>query len=133
MPLIAARRALSADQALDLVPSRAPHVKWSAEPEEIRLIVRRSPGGVARFLGMFFTLPPTRAIQLDRPGSDVWRWCDGRTPVRAIADRMAEASGWPVARAREAVLRYLGTLSARRLVGFAEPPVAATGTGGFAR
>ena len=80
------------------------------------------PGPLARVLSRFFTLPPERTLVLDRDGSDVWRWADGRTRVREIASRLAAAHGWPEERARDAVVRFLGMLSERRLVGFQVPP-----------
>lgn len=122
MTLFRRRERLSLESVLDLTPGRAPHVSWDAAGDEIRLRVRRTDGPLARVLSRFFTLPPERTLVLDRDGSDVWRWADGRTRVREIASRLAAAHGWPEERARDAVVRFLGMLSERRLVGFQVPP-----------
>lgn len=122
MRLFRRRERLSLESVLDLTPGRAPHVTWDAAGDEIRLHVRRKDGPLARVLSRFFTLPIERTLVLDRDGSDVWRWADGRTRVREIADRLAQAHGWPETQARDAVVRFLGMLSERRLVGFGGEP-----------
>lgn len=112
---------LSLEALLELTPGRAPHVTWEAQGDEIRLTVRRADGPLVRLLARFFTLPAERTLVLDRDGAQVWRLADGRTRVRDIARGLAEAHGWPETQARDAVVRFLGQLSERRLVGFGSP------------
>ncbi len=118
MPLFRSRERLSLDALLDLAPGRAPHAEWDVAGEEIRIRIRRADGRLVRLLSRFFTIPKERTLILDRDGADVWRWADGRTTVREMAGRLADAHGWPVDRARDAVIRFLGLLSDRRLIGF---------------
>jgi hypothetical protein len=115
------RRKLSLAEVLDLAPVRAPHAEWREEGGEVEIAVRRHPGGLARVLSWFFTLPARKTFRLDRHGAEVWRRCDGATRVRDIAASLADLSGWPRAQAEESVVRFLAILSQRRLVGFAEP------------
>jgi len=122
MKLFRKQERLSLESLLDLTPGRAPNVTWEVQGDEIRIKVRRTDGRLIRLLSRFFTLPAERTLVLDRDGADVWRWADGHTRVRDIAGRLALAHGWPEDRARDAVIRFLGLLSERRLVGFSDPP-----------
>jgi len=112
------RRRIKPEEALDLVPTRAPHVEWTETGEDIVLSVRRRDGRAVRALSWFFTLPDRKTFQLDRIGAAAWRLCDGATPVREIARHLAADFGWPEEQARASVLQFLSYLSERRLIGF---------------
>jgi hypothetical protein len=122
MGLFRTRERVPLETLLDLAPGRAPGAEWEDADGEVRIRVRRADGPAVRLLAKFFTLPAERTVVLDRDGADVWRWADGSTRVRDMARRMADAHGWPEDRAREAVIRFLGMLSERRLIGFAGTP-----------
>lgn len=115
---VPSRRRLIQEEALDLVPQRAPHAEVTEAGEELVISVRRREGGLVKILGWFFTLPARKTFQLDRIGAMVWRLCDGSNTVRAISDRVGAEFGWPAEQSRKATLQFLAYLSERRLVGF---------------
>ena len=112
------RQRIGTDEARRLVPLRAPHAVVREEGDDLVLTIHRTPGRITRIAAWFFTLPPTRSFRLDPFGARVWHLTDGARTVGAIAATLAGEHGWATARAEEAVLIFLGTLSERHLIRF---------------
>jgi len=126
------RERISADIALEMYPKRAPGVEWRREGEGIRLTVRRAPTALARTLAVFFVIPEKKELSLERFGALVWEMSDGTVPVRRIADRLVEETGWPADEARKSVLIYLSMLSSKMLVSVEKEPAVSPLPGGGA-
>jgi hypothetical protein len=96
----------------------------------MRLIVRRAPTTIARFLAMFFVIPEKKELMLERFGAMVWEMSDGTVTARQIAERLAEEAGWPKEEACKSVLIYLSMLSSKMLMSVERNPAASPPAGG---
>lgn len=107
---------LTRDEALDATPVRLPTVREEplGDGDGLRVTVRLAPARWRRFLGSGGEV--TRSYELDAFGRDVYRWCDGRTPVRALVSRFAERHHLGRAEAEMSVTQFLNTLMSRGLV-----------------
>ncbi|MFB7785200.1 PqqD family peptide modification chaperone [Streptomyces vinaceus] len=79
---------------------------------------------VALYGEVTYLLRDMKALRLDTVGEEIWRRCDGATPVAGIAADIALAYGQPVAEVAEDVGHFLGRLDeAGFLAGGAEQHV----------
>ncbi len=76
-------------------------------------VPRRRPGWLVPPLSWVVRPPGTRRIALDRLGTQVWSFCDGRRTVENVIDAMADAQRLTFHEARVAVTGYLRMLGER--------------------
>jgi hypothetical protein len=119
-------------RSLALKPLRNPDVTWTPEdPEDpkpitIEVPLQRRP--VPKPILWFATKlarrrpPDSRKLELDLVGSFVWRAADGDTSVRKLIWLLAAEYKLNRRDAESALLDFLGKLSARNLIGFANIP-----------
>ena len=136
-PFFSSRRREPVDRrrSLALKPIRNPSVNWKPQdqpdaPVTIEIPLQRRP--VPKPLVWIATKlarqePPTvRRLELDPVGSYVWRVTDGRLTVRELIWKLAEEYKLNRRDAEVALLEFMGKLSSRNLMGFAnisaEPP-----------
>ncbi|MHC4915714.1 MAG: PqqD family peptide modification chaperone [Planctomycetota bacterium] len=132
-PFFTSRRKEPVDRrrSLALKPLRNPHVPWKpqddpAAPVTIEIPLQRR--AVPKPLVWIATKlarqepPSVRRLQLDPVGSFVWRIADGTLTVRELIWKLAAAYKLNRRDAEVALLEFLGKLSARNLLGFANIP-----------
>ncbi len=72
-------------EVLRALPVRNGHIDWSEDEEGlVTLSIPQRQDRWARFLNRIASAPPSRQVALDEIGSDVWRLCDGVTPVDGV-------------------------------------------------
>jgi hypothetical protein len=84
------RRAADWRQVLGAVPVRNRLLEWTEEPEGVVLQVPLRREGIFRWVNRIVPAPEHRKVALDEIGSDVWRMCDGETPVEGIIRALAK-------------------------------------------
>jgi len=121
-------------RSLALKPLRNPMLSWKhgdqpeSEPVVIEIPLQRKP--VPKPLVWFASklarrMPPaTRRLELDPVGSFVWRAADGNTTVRELIWKLAAEYQLNRREAEVALIEFLGKLSQRNLIGFANIPEA---------
>jgi hypothetical protein len=117
-------------RSLALKPVRNPKVSWSpaasAEDVTIEIPLRRRP--VPKPLIWLATKlarrqpPDNRRLQLDAIGSYVWRCADGKHTVRELIWLLAAEYKLNRRDAEAALIDFLGKLSTRNILGFANIP-----------
>jgi Coenzyme PQQ synthesis protein D (PqqD) len=119
-------------RSLALKPLRNPKVDWSPDtsndsgPITINIPLQRRP--VPKSVLWFATKlarrkpPDTRKLLLDPVGSFVWRNADGSRTVRKLIWDLAAEYKLNRRDAEIALIEFLGKLSSRNLIGFANIP-----------
>jgi hypothetical protein len=104
----------------ELVPIA--HHRWDEEPDgRVTVLVPRFTGRLTgRWLLPLFAKREVR-LRLDELGSFVWRQCDGRTTVGAIAARLHAREGGERAEAGTRVITFLRELARSDSVSFLAP------------
>lgn len=113
---------LTRRQALDAVPVPAPVLRRERIGDDgCRITVElHTPRWQRMILRAADTLH--RTFELDAYGREVLDLCDGQRTVRRIVDRFAEAHDLDRHQASLAVMTFLKTLIARRILAVAIPP-----------
>ena len=92
-------------------------------PGELSIAVRtQRPRWMVPPLSWVVPLRPTRAVRLDRLGSQVWALCDGERTVEAVVDAFAARYNLSFHEARVAVTGYLKQLVQRGALAIEMPP-----------
>jgi hypothetical protein len=122
------RRAADWRQVLGAVPVRNRLLEWTEEPEGVVLRVPLRREGFFRWINRIMPAPEHRKVVLDEIGSDVWRMCDGETPVEGIIRALAKKYQLNRREVELSLSLYLKQLARRGYLGLvaAEPPPAAT-------
>lgn len=108
------------------------------DDDALSIAVRtRKPSWLVAPLSWIVPLRPTRAVHLDRLGTQVWRLCDGERTVEQVVDAFAERHSLTFHEARVAVTGYLSSLVQRGAMAIVMDdegaPVPATPAGGRER
>ncbi len=119
-------------RSLALKPLRNPKVAWTpSEPKatgpvtiDIPLERKPVPKPVLWFASKLARRKPpdTRRLELDPVGSFVWRTADGKNTVRELIWKLAAEYQLNRRDAEVALIDFLGKLSQRNLIGFANIP-----------
>lgn len=87
--------------------------------QEGRLVItvkNRKPAYMVPPISWFVHYSPTRQITLDKIGTDIWKWCDGKNTVEAIVDNFKDVHKLTFHEARASVVDYLKKLIQRGIV-----------------
>jgi hypothetical protein len=110
------------DQLLDAVPLRNQALREQRVGNTVTLWVKVRQNWITRGpLSWFMPFREERGIALDRIGTQVWRWCDGRATVEDVVERLASEHQLSFGEARMATLQFLQWLTQRNLVAVALP------------
>jgi len=89
---------------------------------ELKISVKtKKPRYLVPPLSWIVPLRPTRAVRLDRLGSQVWNLCDGERTVEEVVDEFARLHGLSFHEARVAVTGYIRQLVQRGALAIAMP------------
>jgi len=110
---------LSKEQLLKSKPFIPPDVEWKQYPSgEVAIILRRKESLKWKILGPLLRVPKVKKIMLDEIGSKVWLWCDGKTTIRQMIERLSEEHKMSLREAELSLVTYLTILSSKKLVIF---------------
>ena len=120
-------------EVLGAVPVRNRLLEWTEEPEGVVLRVPLRREGVFRWVNRVLPAPDHRKVALDEIGSEVWRMCDGATPVEGIIRALAKKYQLNRREVELSLSLYLKQLARRGFLGLvaadAAPPETAAGQG----
>lgn len=113
---------LSREHALQARPIRNPALEWKElDNGEVQVILPRRRDAVGKLLSVLFYIPPSKPVNLDTVGAQVWKLCDGEHTVKAIAERLMEEHKLHRREAEVSLTEFLKMLGKRNMVGFVVP------------
>ena len=115
-------RATARREFLALKPMRNPKLGWDEVEERVVLRVPRPNTLQVKLVNIFFPVPEERKVVLDPIGSDVWRACDGQTPISEISKLLGRNYKLGTREAELSLQQFFKDLGRRGYVGFAVAP-----------
>ncbi len=112
-------RSTARREFLALRPLRNPKLGWEEVEGRIVLRVPRPDTLQVKLVNIFFPVPEERKVVLDPIGSDVWRVCDGQTPIAEIAKLLGRNYKLGTREAELSLQQFFKDLGRRGYVGFA--------------
>ena len=114
-------RATARREFLALRPLRNPNLGWEEVEGRVVLTVPRPDTIQVKLINIFFPVPEARKVVLDPIGSDVWRVCDGQTPIAEISQILGRNYKLGTREAELSLQQFFKDLGRRGYVGFAVP------------
>lgn len=110
---------VSRQEFLNTRPLRNPRLKWERnENGKVTIFFSYKKG---RFASIFYKIPKEKQVVLDKVGSHVWNFCDGKHTVEHIAESIHQEYKLTMEEAEAALRTYFNQLSERGIVGFILP------------
>lgn len=110
---------VSRQEFLNTRPLRNPRLKWERnENDMVTVFISYKKG---RFARIFSKIPKEKQVVLDKVGSHVWNFCDGKHTIEHIAESIHQKYKLTMEEAEAALRTYFNQLSERGLVGFILP------------
>ena len=118
-----ADRATARREFLALKPLRNPKLGWEEVENRVVLRVPRPNTWQVKIVNIFFPVPDERKVVLDPIGSDVWRICDGQTPIAEMIQVLQREYKLGAKEAELSLQQFFKDLGRRGYIGFAIPIV----------
>ena len=116
-------RATARREFLALKPLRNPKLGYDEIEGRVVLRVPRPDTWQVKIVNIFFPVPDERKVVLDPIGSDVWRVCDGQTPIAEIIKVLQREYKLGSKEAELSLQQFFKDLGRRGYIGFAVPIV----------
>ncbi len=114
-------RATARREFMALRPVRNPNLGWEEVEERVVLNVPRPNTWQVKLINVFFPVPEERKVILDPIGSDVWRVCDGQTPISEVTRVLQREYKLGAKEAELSLQQFFKDLGRRGYIGFATP------------
>ena len=114
-------RATARREFLALKPLRNPKLGWEEVEGRVVLRVPRPDTIQVKLINIFFPVPEERKVVLDPIGSDVWRVCDGQTPIAEVVKVLQRNYKLGAREAELSLQQFFKDLGQRGYIGFAIP------------
>ena len=114
-------RATARREFLALRPLRNPRLEWEEVEGRVVLRVPRPDTLQVKIINIFFPVPEERKVILDPIGSDVWRACDGQTPISEVAKILGRNYKLGTREAELSLQQFFKEVGRRGYIGFATP------------
>ena len=114
-------RATARREFMALKPIRNPDLGWEEVEERVVLSVPRPNTWQVKLVNVFFPVPEERKVILDPIGSDVWRVCDGETPISEVTKVLQREYKLGAREAELSLQQFFKDLGRRGYIGFATP------------
>ncbi len=114
-------RATARREFLALRPVRNPNLSWEEVENRVVLRVPRPDTWQVKIINIFFPVPEARKVVLDPIGSDVWRVCDGETPISEVMKVLQREYKLGAKEAELSLQQFFKDLGRRGYIGFATP------------
>ena len=114
-------RATARREFLALKPLRNPNLGWEEVEGRVVLRVPRPNTLQVKIVNVFFPVPDERKVVLDPIGSDVWRMCDGETPISEVGKLLQRQYKLGAREAELSLQQFFKDLGRRGYIGFATP------------
>ena len=114
-------RATARREFLALRPLRNPNLGWEEIEGRVVLRVPRPNTLQVKIVNVFFPVPDERKVVLDPIGSDVWRVCDGQTPISEVGKLLQRQYKLGAREAELSLQQFFKDLGRRGYIGFATP------------
>ena len=114
-------RATARREFMALKPVRNPNLGWEEVEERVVLSVPRPDTWQVKLINVFFPVPEERKVILDPIGSDVWRVCDGQTPISEVTKVLQREYKLGAREAELSLQQFFKDLGRRGYIGFATP------------
>jgi len=114
-------RATARREFMALKPVRNPNLGWDEVEGRIVLRVPRPDTWQVKIINVFFPVPEERKVVLDPIGSDVWRVCDGETPIAEVMKVLQREYKLGAKEAELSLQQFFKDLGRRGYIGFATP------------
>ena len=121
-------RATARREFMALKPLRNPKLGWDEVEGRVVLRVPRPDSWQVKLVNVFFPVPEERKVVLDPIGSDVWRACDGETPIAEVMKILQRQYKLGAKEAELSLQQFFKDLGKRGYIGFAVPIVKADKT-----
>jgi hypothetical protein len=122
--------ALTREQAFQAWPVRNPDLQvHTGDDGLVTVELPRRKDWMGGVLGVVFSVPQSKPVQLDEVGSFVWGLCDGEHTVTDIATELVNEYKLNRREVEVSLTQYLQTLGKRGMVGFAVPAEVAEAAG----
>ena len=116
-------RATARREFMALKPLRNPKLGWEEVENRVVLRVPRPNSWQVKIVNIFFPVPEERKVVLDPIGSDVWRVCDGQTPIAEVVKILQREYKLGAKEAELSLQQFFKDLGRRGYIGFAMPVV----------
>ena len=114
-------RATARREFMALKPLRNPKLGWDEVENRVVLRVPRPNTWQVKLINIFFPVPEERKVVLDPIGSDVWRVCDGQTPIAEVVKVLQREYKLGAREAELSLQQFFKDLGRRGYIGFAVP------------
>lgn len=114
-------RATARREFMALKPLRNPKLGWDEVEGRVVLRVPRPDTWQVKLVNVFFPVPEERKVVLDPIGSDVWRVCDGATPISEVIQVLQREYKLGAKEAELSLQQFFKDLGRRGYIGFAVP------------
>ena len=114
-------RATARREFMALRPVRNPKLGWDEVEGRVVLRVPRPDSWQVKIVNIFFPVPEERKVILDPIGSDVWRVCDGETPIAEVTKVLQREYKLGAREAELSLQQFFKDLGRRGYIGFATP------------
>ena len=105
---------------LDLVPERAPELKWSQDEDGIIVLEVENTGVFNRIAQKLFKRPRYTKVHMEKYGSFLWPLIDGKKTVMELADIQKEEFGEEVEPLYPRVVKYMQIMESYHFISFAK-------------
>ena len=105
---------------LDLVPERAPELKWSQDEDGIIVLEVENTGVFNRIAQKLFKRPRYSKVHMEKYGSFLWPLIDGKKTVMELADIQKEEFGEEVEPLYPRVVKYMQIMESYHFISFAK-------------
>lgn len=102
---------VSQENFLKARPVRNPGLDWSEDQKRIRVTIPRKKTFLPKIISKIMPSARDKSIVLDEQGSFIWKLCDGKSSIRAIAESLNAEYNMPVSHAEAALDVYFVQLS----------------------
>ena len=105
---------------LDLVPERAPELKWSQDEDGIIVLEVENTGVFNRIAQKLFKRPRYTKVHMEKYGSFLCPLIDGKKTVMELADIQKEEFGEEVEPLYPRVVKYMQIMESYHFISFAK-------------
>lgn len=105
---------------LDLIPRRAPELRWSSGEEGLVVLEVENTGIFNRIAQKLFKRPKYTKVHMEKYGSFLWPLIDGKRTVMELADLQEERFGDEVQPVYPRVVKYMQIMESYHFISLTE-------------